>query len=384
MKEAIGKRMLKIPVIDCTDLYHPHQDPGDNFDLVAAYGLPEVDLRAVVLDVTERFRLPPDIRGEDGQATDSGGPREPGIVPVTQLNYLFGRAVPYGVSPFTPMRSPDDRMESGNDFYDSAIELILKVLRESEEKVDILIFCSCRAVAAAFNREPELFHEKVGCIHLNAGTSSGDFFDVDWEKGERQSAAPGSPGYLEWNVMLDPGAFVALLRSGLPLAIYPCACERGPVAMDRLNTYYRLPGLGFVGGMRKELASYLCYALFRKNRPDFLRAVTEAPSESELARLAGRRHNVWESAVWQCVTHRKLVRRADSGCRLIPADAVRDSDTEISSGLRNCVLTRVDDTGRFSFELTDLPSNTRIFYREDPARYAEAMGEALAALYHSF
>ena len=86
--------MLKIPVIDCTDLYHPHQDPGDNFDLIAAYGLPEIDLRGVVLDVTERFRLPPGERGEDGQATDSGGPREPGIVPVTQLNYIFGRAVP--------------------------------------------------------------------------------------------------------------------------------------------------------------------------------------------------------------------------------------------------------------------------------------------------
>jgi hypothetical protein len=28
------------PIIDCTDLYHPPQDPGDNFDIVAAYCLP--------------------------------------------------------------------------------------------------------------------------------------------------------------------------------------------------------------------------------------------------------------------------------------------------------------------------------------------------------
>ena len=376
--------MLKIPVIDCTDLYHPHQDPGDNFDLIAAYGLSEIDLRGVVLDVTERFRLPPEERGDDGQATDSGGPREPGVVPVTQLNYIFGRAVPYGISPFTPMRSIDDRMADGNAFYESAINLILKILREAEEKVDILIFCSCRSVAAAFNRDPALFREKVGCIHLCAGTSTGDCFEVDWETGEQLPVAPGAPGYLEWNVQLDPYAFVALLRSGLPLALYPCACERGPVAMGRFNTYYCLPGLGFIRDMRKELASYLCYALYRKNRPDFLRAVTESPPEAELLQLATRRHNVWESAVWQCVTQRRLVRRRDGAFRLIPAAEMRMDDTEISSGLRPCVLTRVEETGRFAFELTDRPGGTWIYYRDDPVLYAEAMGGALAALYTSF
>ena len=37
----------RIPVIDCTDLYHPHQDVGDNFDLVLPYALnEEIDLRA--------------------------------------------------------------------------------------------------------------------------------------------------------------------------------------------------------------------------------------------------------------------------------------------------------------------------------------------------
>ena len=39
----------RVPVIDITDLYHPYQDPGDNFDLIAAYALPEIDLRAVIL-----------------------------------------------------------------------------------------------------------------------------------------------------------------------------------------------------------------------------------------------------------------------------------------------------------------------------------------------
>jgi len=52
---APGERM-RVPVIDITDLYHPYQDPGDNFDLIAAYALPEIDVRAIILDPTEVFR----------------------------------------------------------------------------------------------------------------------------------------------------------------------------------------------------------------------------------------------------------------------------------------------------------------------------------------
>lgn len=48
--------MKRIPTVDVTDLYHPHQDCGDNFDSISAYGLPEIDLQAIILDCTERFR----------------------------------------------------------------------------------------------------------------------------------------------------------------------------------------------------------------------------------------------------------------------------------------------------------------------------------------
>jgi len=35
--ESVASSVLEpIPVIDVTDLYHPHQDVGDNFDLVTA------------------------------------------------------------------------------------------------------------------------------------------------------------------------------------------------------------------------------------------------------------------------------------------------------------------------------------------------------------
>ena len=51
----------KIPVVVITDLYHPYQDPGDNMDLIMGFGLPDVDLKAVLLHhrrIQERYRRP--------------------------------------------------------------------------------------------------------------------------------------------------------------------------------------------------------------------------------------------------------------------------------------------------------------------------------------
>ena len=35
--KGVAATQKKIPIIDITDLYHPYQDPGDNFDLMMAY-----------------------------------------------------------------------------------------------------------------------------------------------------------------------------------------------------------------------------------------------------------------------------------------------------------------------------------------------------------
>ena len=95
----------KTPLIDITDLYHPHQDPGDNFDLIAAYALPEIDLRAVIFDTSGPFRQPvADV--PDFGYKDEGGPREPGFIPVEQLNFLFGRAVPCASKVSATLRLP--------------------------------------------------------------------------------------------------------------------------------------------------------------------------------------------------------------------------------------------------------------------------------------
>ena len=86
-----------IPVIDVTDLYHPHQDVGDNFDLVAAYALPEIDLRAVILDAHDTFRKPVSYYPLLSKYyVDKDGPRDPGFIPVLQLNETLEFQRPHG------------------------------------------------------------------------------------------------------------------------------------------------------------------------------------------------------------------------------------------------------------------------------------------------
>ena len=366
----------RVPVIDVTDLYHPHQDVGDNFDVIAAYALPEIDLRAVILDCTEPFRQPVAKDPGPGLFPDPDGPREPGFIPVWQLNYIFQRNVPCAAGPFTRMKSVSDKMLDVPPFQQQGVELLLKTLQTAAEPVHIVSFGSARAVAAAYNREPALFRDKAARIHLCAGGSS-----------------PPAPGYIEWNVALDPAAIVCLLRSGLPIALYPCAANNAnsqgyntfspAFSYDTHNSFYKLPDLQFIRNLDPPLRRYLGFALARSARADFLRATeTDDGPPLDEQRLA-KEHYVWETGVWICVSGRRLVKRADGSHRIVPADEVGSGDQVLPNELRPCEVT-VRDDGIFEFRETDGPSNFSIYTRGDPRENEAALREALPALYLSF
>lgn len=130
-KEVLPAKHGRVPIINVTDLYQPFQDPGDNFDLVAAYALPEVDLKAVILDAHGPFRKAvsdhPILHD-----SDKNGPRDPGFISVLQLNYIFNRNVPFAAGPFTMMESPEDKMLDVPGFQQQGVDLILKVLEKAQ------------------------------------------------------------------------------------------------------------------------------------------------------------------------------------------------------------------------------------------------------------
>jgi len=360
-KEVLPAKHGRVPIIDVTDLYQPFQDPGDNFDLVAAYALPEVDLKAVILDAHGPFRKAvsdhPILHD-----SDKNGPRDPGFISVLQLNYIFNRNVPFAAGPFTMMESPEDKMLDVPGFQQQGVDLILKVLRESPEPVTILSFGSARPIAVAYNRDPQLFHRKLRRILLSAGSSS--------------------PGYLEWNVALDPNAAVRILRSDLPVDIYPCATKDGPFSYEPHNSYWKLTDLHFVEQMDPKLRRYLDYALGRVCRCDFLRAMDE-DSSTENTEFHSHPHHVWETALWIDVSNRRLVRHSDGSFDIVPADRILPTDIEMVNRLQTVSLNVAGD-GTFTFTASAAKSNFRLYDRDDPKLNEKALQQALPKMYLSF
>ncbi|MET7277024.1 hypothetical protein ABZS29_02240 [Kribbella sp. NPDC005582] len=256
---------MTVPVISITDLSCPPEDPGDHLDLLLAYGLPELDLRAVILDG-----------------------RDPGVTAVSRLNAIFGRDVPVAWCPSTPMRDPNDRMYDAPPSQQRGADLLIHALADSPEPVHLLSFGSARPVAVAYNRAPEVFHEKVARIHLSAR-------DTD----------------------LDPQAGVRIVDTGLPLSRYSASWE--------------LPDLKWIEEMHPWLRRYLGSALGPSARPDFLRDLEDDAAADVMADIYQRRHTVRTTALWLEVSGRQLVRRTDGSHAIIPAAEVSAGDTVTSN-----------------------------------------------------
>lgn len=362
----------RIPVINITDLYHPYQDPGDNFDLIMGYALPEIDMKAIILDITDAFRKP--VGDHPTLWKDPRGPREAGFVPVLQLNYIFNRSVPYALGPLNLMRSELDKMNDIPAIQDEGIGLFLETLRKSKDKVDVLSFGSARVLAVAYNREPELMKKKIRLIHLSAGTASPEF---KLGKDEGANAIPGG----EWNVALDLHAFNRILNSDLPIAIYPCATQDGGFDAGQNNTYWRLPNLEFIQSMDPKLRRYLNFAFAKSNRVDFLRAM-DIDDFNPPDSIFPRPHHVWETALWLNISGRKLVQRKNGHYAILRKQDVTPTDRLISNDLKNCrIMPRKD--GRFSYHFVDQQTNFKLYNRDDHKENELAMREALPNLYLS-
>lgn len=360
----------KIPVIVVTDLYYPAQDPGDNFDLIMGYALPEIDLKAVILDATEDFRK--DSSSVFNLFYQRGGPREPGIIPVTQLNYIFNRAVPCGVGPMRSMRALEDRMTDLPAFQQQGVLLLIKTLQESTTPVDILSFGSARVLAVAYNRAPGIFKRKVHMIHLSGGNS---FYRKSVLEDGRWNKLPGG----EWNVALDTLAFRRLLTSDLPLSVYPCAGKKGVFETDHYNTYWKLKDLEFIRQMALPLKNYLGTVFNPKARFDFLR-VLDSREDFSFPREV---HHVWETALWLNVSGRELIKHPDGDYHILPVAALKPDDTIIKYIMQPCRFT-VFDNGAFDFKIVARTTGKWIYYRPDPKENEKAFQQALPLLYLSF
>lgn len=257
-----------VPVIYCTDLFHPHVDPDDHFDLACLYAIRQLDVKVIILD-----------QGRNQQ-------QRPGSVAVRQMNTITGRQIPWEIGLADQLTRPDDTGTGQPKEYQGGVEQILKILAESDRPVNIITVGSVRDVAAAFNRAPELFQKKLGRLMIFIGEAS-------------------APGFIEYNVGLDVHGFRRIMESGLP--IYWVPCFDGGLWQNRGQaSYWKASQAELLGNVSKRAMNYFIYALTKSTEDPIL--FLDRPITSERASdILGMERNLWCTAIFGDLADMKIV-----------------------------------------------------------------------------
>lgn len=310
------------PVIYATDLFHPHVDPDDHFDLATLFSLRDLQVQAVLLDQGKRQL------------------QRPGAIPLRQMLAMTKRQVPTAIGLGDPLSSPADDGRAQSAEFQGAVVLLEKVLRETREPVTIMAAGSVRDICAAWNRYPELLKEKVGRLYLNIGTAI--------------------PGGTEYNVDLDPHAYVGILRSGLPIYLCPC------MPMDRKNsnavysTWWHFRQEQVLESAPRPLQNFFIYAL---QRP--------APEELDPLKALNLNLSPWRRLIWEMDRNMWC-----TGPLLHAAGRMAPNPTFEFVPAR----IELDARGRTVKLSETKESNLRVFKVRDAAGYERAMQSSLLEL----
>jgi inosine-uridine nucleoside N-ribohydrolase len=328
-------------VIHCTDIYFPPMDVDDYFDLAALYAIPEINLKAVILD--------------HGRMQQS----QPGAIPVSQMNSITGRAVPYAIGLAEKLKDTGDKGLDQPEEYQGGIKLILDTLRQADRPVIIDTVGSLRDVAAAFNREPELFRKKVSKLYIFIG-------DAD------ESA---SINYQEYNVSLDPNAYKAIMRSGLPIYWVPCF-DGGNGKNNGHASYWTSRYADLLKDASDPTLQYFIHAYRKTASPDQAAFVKQTPDEAAKKQLLEITKDLWAVAVFTSIVDRKFILDGER-YRTVPSSAAGKAQPIF--GFTEKLVTVRDDTSIVYGPGTEA-KRIKCFTILDRAHYAKAMTDASAEL----
>jgi hypothetical protein len=329
----------RVPVVYSTDLFHPHDDFDDHIDLATLFALPELDVKAIILE-----------KGDEQV-------KRPGKIPVEQMFALTGRRVPYA-SGLMQLKSASDAGRDQPAADQKGVELLLDVLRESDKPVAIITVGSVRDVVAAFNRDPELVRKKTAGIYMNIGNSQ--------------------VGGGEWNVGLDVEAFRGLLMTDLPLWWFPCHPVKGIA-----TTYWEIPKMGDTfSGAPTPLKCYFTYAL-RKSNPLQLDPIAALQGNgSDADGLFNKPKDMW-SLVSMLQLAGRRIHRVDG--RYTCGATVPPGADETNLYHFSPVQTAIDAKGKtVAFESVQEGATLRVIQVPDPNAYSQAMNDCLRELLSQF
>lgn len=302
-----------IPIIYSTDLYHPHGDPDDHYDLLTLFSIPEFDIRAIIIDMGER------------------GKGKPGIPALLQVMALRGKTVPYATGLMANLTSPEDKGDQQSEADQAGVTLILKALKESARPVTLFATGSLRDMAAAFNREPDLFKNKVHRFYVNAGDTSGK---------------------VEWNVGLDLIAYQRILTSSLPVYWVPCFGEGG------FASYWKFKQGDILANAPKATQNFFLYMLTQSKATDSIAALNAEPDPNAISKFWAEDRNMWCTAAFLDAAGRthpsfsfgpqNVALAPDGGARIAPEAALKlntfhvDAPTDYPSAMTQVLKELVD------------------------------------------
>jgi hypothetical protein len=329
-----------VPVIHCTDLFHPHDDPDDHFDLATLYAIPELDIKGVVLD-----------QGRKQLA-------RPGRVPVAQMNHITVRNVPTAIGLAEPLKSPDDKALGQPAPFQAGVDLILRTLRDSPRPVCISAVGSLRDVVCAFNREPGLFRANVRMVLVFIGEAS-------------------DPKFHEYNVTLDPQAFVGLMRSGLPVYWVPCF-DGGLWQNKGHASFWRASHRALLRKAAPDVLQYFLYAL-EKETADPVPFLSRPVEPERRERLFAGTRNLWAAAVLGVLSGRDVVWDGRRGVSVLPGGRAALGECKPLFGFSDVDVT-VSDAGVVSCGKSEASHKVKRFEVLDSAHYERGMTDATAEL----
>lgn len=255
------------PLIHVTDLFHPHGDPDDHFDLASVYALAlqgRFELRGVVID------YPPGFRAGD-----------PAVVAVAQMNRLAGLAVPVALGTSRAMAGRRDALPDAPPRETAAVRFLIAQLRAAPRPVALTCVGSAADIVIAALREPDLFREKCAGVYLNSGSAHDN---------------PARPDQLEFNVKLDPAAYAAMFDLPCPLFWFPCWHVTETRESGASGSFYWLPHRDALSGISAGAANFFAYMFGRSSEPKWLRAMDSPPPAEAWDKILAGQRGMWSTA----------------------------------------------------------------------------------------
>jgi len=357
-RPPVAKR--PVPVIHITDLFRPHNDPDDHWDLATQYALAaQGDIKLVGVSI---------------HCPKAAWARDPDISAVAQMNYLTGLAVPVmtGVPEDFPLDADLKDPAVRNSSALGGIRALHGILRELPEPAVITATGWCRDLVLAYRYDPELFVQKCAGVYMNAGLGDPD---------------PAKQKQVEYNVMIDPMVYRDSFKIPVPMYWLPCfrTLDKNWRKIDHhYGTYFPFRQ----GEILPELSDPMQNFFLSMHRDggkkrgekapgktDWLSVLHEKPDQTLLTQQSARDRHMWCTGGMLHMVGKTVL----SDGSIVPLDKAGDHAVFAFRPIK----VQCDDKGRTSWkpdEGNQAWPKTFIFEVCDQEHYKPAMAKALKTL----